>query len=153
MSERKRYVATINVPGYSPMADEPAVFDTAHEAWSWLAGEREHDEDHASDGDTGYSDTHTSLVQLGDAIESQPGSVWGDTPGYDGNHDLGLAYSVQELAHATYPHEPGRLHDCAACEAYCWCVDSSHMELCVHCGGVDTGERSCDGEACGSTSH
>jgi hypothetical protein len=31
--------------------------------------------------------------------------------------------------HARYPHEPGTLYDCPACEARCYCTDDS----CVHC--------------------
>lgn len=34
-----RYVATINVPGYLPMDDDPPVFDSAREAWQYLVGE------------------------------------------------------------------------------------------------------------------
>jgi hypothetical protein len=101
-----RYVATINVPGYLPMDDEPPVFDTAAEAWSYLASERERDEDDFAD-DSEYSDTVTYLrysagneVQYGSPHEDYPlnpdgtGTIYGDTPGYDGSHDLGLAYSV-----------------------------------------------------------
>lgn len=29
------------------------------------------------------------------------------------------------LAHANYPHEPGRLYDCPACDRRCWC-DAAH---------------------------
>jgi hypothetical protein len=31
--------------------------------------------------------------------------------------------------HAAYPHEPGTLYDCLACEQRCYCTDDS----CVHC--------------------
>lgn len=83
------YVATVNIPGYLPMDEEPAVFDTAHEAWEYLALERaaSTDEDWDSDGDT--------VQALYDAARTNAeGTVYGPTPGYDGNHDLGLAYSV-----------------------------------------------------------
>ncbi len=33
--------------------------------------------------------------------------------------------------HSDYPHEPGTLHDCAACEAECFCDPGS--TACVHC--------------------
>lgn len=99
------FVATINVPGYSPMDDDPPVFDTAQDAWAYLRDERERGEDDTEGGD--YSDTHHSLDQcsgnLGSAriawwahlgtMDGQ-GTVHGPTPGYDGDHDLGLAYSV-----------------------------------------------------------
>jgi len=39
------FVATVHVPGYMPMDDDPPVFDTASEAWAYLATERERDED------------------------------------------------------------------------------------------------------------
>ena len=107
-----KYVATINTPGYLPMDDEPPVFDTAAEAWEYLAQEREHAEDSADypDSDPGqfeYSDTLAALRRIaggehvhGDPREDTPtesdgtGTVYGSTPGYDGDHDLGLAYSV-----------------------------------------------------------
>lgn len=107
----KKFVATVNVPGYLPMADEPAEFDTAQEAWSYLADERERGEDD-TEGDE-YSDTHKKLSELGEETRWQgrhkdvapwlaenglnadgEGTVYGDTPGYDGDHDLGLAYCV-----------------------------------------------------------
>lgn len=102
------FVATINVPGYLPMDDDPPTFETAHEAWAYLAGEREHAEDDY-EGEA-YSDTRESLAVLGTDAHWQgevaawlsehnlsrdgTGTVYGDTPGYDGDHDLGLAYTV-----------------------------------------------------------
>lgn len=49
------------------------------------------------------------------------------------------AYEVQEStpegpAHADYPHEPGRLYDCPACEAECHCV--MEEEPCVYCASL-----------------
>lgn len=38
------------------------------------------------------------------------------------------------MIHADYPHEPGRLHDCAACEARCHCTGDSSHTPCVYCG-------------------
>lgn len=106
------YVATINVPGYLPMDDDPPVFDMAINAWEWLAEQRESEEDQFEDweGDNGlgeYSSTVATLRYLG-SQDHQPGNphedwptaangtgtVYGSTPGYDGDHDLGLAYSV-----------------------------------------------------------
>jgi hypothetical protein len=90
-----RYVATINIPGYLPMDDDPPVFETPQAAWSYLADERERGEDE-TEGEE-YSDTHRALVALAMAAPGTPGligTVYGDTPGSDSPHDLGLAYSV-----------------------------------------------------------
>jgi hypothetical protein len=98
------YVATINVPGYLPdMTEEPAYFDTAAEAWAWLESERERDESEASDdGLIVASDCLTELRFLAESAQLHSvfapqigeGTIYGDTPGYDGSHDLGLAYCV-----------------------------------------------------------
>lgn len=85
------YLAIINVPGYSPMAEEPAEFETIAEAWEWLAEERRRSED--EDESTGdYSDTVSALGYM--AMSPKCDSVYGPTPGYDGDHDLGLVYTV-----------------------------------------------------------
>lgn len=106
------YVATVNVPGYLPMDDDPPVFDTAKEAWQYLAEERERGEENYPDweGDNGLGEYSSTLGTLryiasgeyehGNLHEDTPtnpdgtGTVYGDTPGYDGSHDLGMAYSV-----------------------------------------------------------
>ena len=100
-----RYVATINTPGYLPMDDDPPVFDCIADAWEYLADERRRaEEDLACDetceeGPTcqwGYthdlSDTYTTLLEQ--AKLATLGTEYGDTPGYHGSHDLGMAYSV-----------------------------------------------------------
>jgi hypothetical protein len=84
------YVATINIPGYLPMADEPTVFETIKAAWEWLIEERnrswnEDDDEQGPD----YDGTMANMDNMVDC-----GSVHGSTPGYEGDHDLGLAYSV-----------------------------------------------------------
>lgn len=109
-----QYVATINTPGYLPQDDDPPVFDHPWEAWAYLAGQREREEDQVEDEGTDYSETHGTLAGLGtDAhwhradpeqdrswLESHglakdgTGTVYGATPGYEGRHDLGVAYSV-----------------------------------------------------------
>lgn len=105
MSEDLRYVATINVPGYLPMDDDPPVFESAVSAWDYLREERERAEDDLADGEE-YSETHAMLANIVEALDSQSdrisslvnddgtGALYGGTPGYDGNHDLGLAYCV-----------------------------------------------------------
>lgn len=97
------YVATINVPGYLPMDDEPPTFETAQAAWEYLADERDRSWDDvfaASDLDTD-DDTLTELRRRASdkwlvCDFERVGTVYGGTPGYDGSHDLGLAYSVTE---------------------------------------------------------
>src|SRR5688572_4657113 len=106
------YVATINVPGYLPMDDDPPVFQVATQAWAWLADERVREEDQFEEwaGDNGlgeYSSTVTTLRYLasddhepGNVHEDTPtaldgtGVVYGATPGHESDHDLGLAYCV-----------------------------------------------------------
>jgi hypothetical protein len=85
------YAAVINVPGHLPRADEPELFDTAAEAWTYLAEERERDTDDDLD------ETVEQLRELARGIHTAregTGSVWARTPGYTGDHDLGLSYSV-----------------------------------------------------------
>jgi hypothetical protein len=96
------YVAIINVPGYLPDSmDEPATFETAREAWDYLASERKRSEDDTyTEGDGGYSGTLRELQSLAQYDANQEdsllaGTVYGPTPGYEGDHDLGLAYSVE----------------------------------------------------------
>jgi len=101
------YVATINTPGYLPEA-EPAEFDTAAEAWEYLAGERRNAEDETEAVAQGYSATYNTLDMLATSLDwstcenagidplSETGTVYGPTPGYEGDHDLGLAYTVTE---------------------------------------------------------
>jgi len=134
-----KYRATINVPGYLPMDDADHEFDSAREAWEWLRDERERDlDDPMNDED----DEDQCLEEIDGFIDHpETGTVYGRTPGYTEEdesgreHDLGLAYSVSEVAlvHADYPHEPGRLYDCGACEAQCHCTgDPGHVQ-CVFC--------------------
>jgi hypothetical protein len=94
------YVATINVPGYMPMDDDPPVFEDPREAWDYLAGERRRGEDDEEEIADGYSETVNVLECLaGGDWENWGtdhigcGSVVGPTPG-GRIYDLGLAYSV-----------------------------------------------------------
>jgi hypothetical protein len=105
-----RYVATINTPGYMPQDDDPPTFDTVHEAWHWLAEERERheDEQEQAEGSSSYSDTALCLEHCATLVvfrcefgkhhfPEHEGSFWGPTPGTDSDHDLGLVYSVTEV--------------------------------------------------------
>jgi hypothetical protein len=40
------------------------------------------------------------------------------------------------LEHASYPHEPGRLYDCPACEAECWCSGRPGETECIFCASL-----------------
>jgi hypothetical protein len=110
-----KFAATINIPGYLPLADETPVFDTAQDAWGYLAEERELAEDYAPvDPDTGhetgeYSGTwgHLKYIASGEHQHGNPNEDWptnadgtgtvygGNMTGPDDEHDLGLAYTVR----------------------------------------------------------
>src|SRR5574341_1473780 len=141
------YVATVNVPGYLPEC-EPMAFDTADEAWDYLADERRRDEDQ-DESASEYSGAVTLLdyIASGDHIHGPPQEDWptnadgtgmmlADTPGSDSPHDLVLAYVVSLVTHVASPdHHPGYLHDCPACEARCHCTPGSAE--CVYGGDHD----------------
>jgi hypothetical protein len=64
-----------------------------------------------------------------------PAGIWGET-----------ADQPNRAGHVDYPHTPGTLYDCPACEADCFCADGFR---CVHCAledeqntgpGVDGGD-------------
>jgi len=90
-----RYIATVSVPGYLPMDDDPPVFGTPGEAWSYLADERRESEDAAMGDYYGIVPVTDTVKALDIAAQgTATGTVYGPTPGYDGDHDLGLAYTV-----------------------------------------------------------
>ena len=90
------YVATVNVSGDLAEGD-PAVFDTASEAWAYLAEERRSDEDDmiedATEALTGGYSIVVSELKNKVTDRDGPGTVYGFTPG-GRLHDLGLVYSV-----------------------------------------------------------
>lgn len=106
------YLATMNVPGYSPMDDEPPVFETPAEAWWYLYHERCRDDFdfpcepcvEATGEDCGEdTETATELAKRARHAASglvcdfeATGTVIGDTPG-GRMYDLGIAYSVTEV--------------------------------------------------------
>src|SRR5687767_11843694 len=109
----RRFEAVINVPGFLPVGD-PMIFDTMTEAWLWLREQRERDlDDPMNDEDDDQDDQALDEIEgLIDAPET--GVVYGRTPGYFGDHDQGLAYSVRE-------------HDCPGME----CPDFWHLHGCL----------------------
>ena len=95
------FVAIINVPGYVSEQLELPEFDTITEAWEYLRDERLRDlEDLMNDEDDYVEDQCADELEGMAYDEPKLGTVYGPTPGYDGDHDLGLAYSVvrQEMA-------------------------------------------------------
>lgn len=125
------YQAIINTPGYLPESDIP-FFDTIKEAWEHLAAERAR----AFEGLDLPEIVIDGLDQL--TAQDQCGVVYLGTPGYDGDHDLGEAYSVVAhecsftrwrapdgtgwlsvcavCGHADYPHTIGDLPGCPGCD-------------------------------------
>lgn len=94
------YLATTSTPGYLPTDDDPPVFDTAAEAWTYLAEERA--EALSALEDTG-PDLRTRALwsaaqdarRRDDDDPASLGSLIADhTPGYEGDHDPGVAYTV-----------------------------------------------------------
>lgn len=139
------YLATINVPGYLPMADEPAWAESVRGAWGYLLGERENSEESAAESEGPWSDTVLTLRALAseDVLPGDPlsdgvtdddlcGVVYGPTPGYDGEHDLGLAYVVARVEHSEYPHPAGYMTNCPGCLARCYC--DGEGAACVYLG-------------------
>ena len=89
------YTATINVPGYLPVNDETPTFETTQEAWQYLVSEVDRSWDDNPDDENGACiEAHTALHNIN---QSQPGYFVASTPGYEGDHDLGLAYSVYQV--------------------------------------------------------
>lgn len=43
---------------------------------------------------------------------------------------------LDEIPHADYPHEPGRLDDCPRCEAECFCTGRPEHTECVFCASL-----------------
>lgn len=61
--------------------------------------------------------TNTEIAALVDLLT--PCGIWGKATN-----------STEPVEHADYPHTPGTLYDCPACEAECFCADGFP---CVHC--------------------
>src|SRR5687768_8204335 len=95
------YVAYINTPGYLPMDDDPPTFDSAIDAWDYLANiRREFDGSAELPGDS-YSDTVLALEANSMRLKADGtpyqfiGTVYGPSVlGENDLHDLGYAYTV-----------------------------------------------------------
>jgi hypothetical protein len=140
------YLAVINVPGYLPVSD-PEWSDSAQGAWGYLLGERMAWEEAAPDDTGEFSGTVLALQYLasedhlpGSPHEDWPtdgdgcGVIYGPTPGYDGYHDLGLAYSVRRIDHLAAPHRAGYMVGCVACASRCYCEGRNDRRECLYLG-------------------
>src|ERR1700739_3352398 len=89
------YMATMNIPGYLPCDDEPPpVFDKPVAAWALPADERRKAEDDTEE--SAYSET-VDMLDAYAAADHGADTVYGDTPGYESTHDLGIAYCVLDI--------------------------------------------------------
>lgn len=144
-----KFVATINTPGYLPEGDEPAVFDTAAAAWDYLADERKRAEDDCpewpSDNVGDYSETRINLAAIAAWLSAgKPGNVhpacinadgtgvmYGLTPGYEGNHDQGKAYSVSLVIDCEHDQTREKV-TCGACgRSWCDRCNPTHGPRCA----------------------
>lgn len=89
------YLATTNVPGYLPTDDDPPVFDSPGAAWEHHMAEVERS--YWGDGLPAPGQQQLDVEAAISAASHAPGTVYAPTPGYDGDHDLGIAYCVVEV--------------------------------------------------------
>lgn len=89
-----QYQAIYNSVGYLSEQDEIPLFDTAAEAWGYLAQERRDHED-GEEVDSGHSIIVQELERRAAISDSPLGVVLGDTPGYTGAHDIPIVYEVR----------------------------------------------------------
>jgi hypothetical protein len=88
------FKAIINVPGYLSNQDELPEFDTCMAAWEYLLAERLRDLDDPMNDEDDQDDDGALDELAGMIYDPKVGTVYGTTPGYDGDYDQGLAYSV-----------------------------------------------------------
>lgn len=88
-----KYLVTENVPGYLPTDDDGALFDTIREAWEYAREELylRACENTGEEPDSGVVNAMASHYN-----NEQIGTVYAPTPGYEGSHDLGVAFTVSE---------------------------------------------------------
>jgi hypothetical protein len=122
------FLAAINVPGYLPTDDDPPVFETAREAWDHLRDEHSmswNDVEVPGGPDgilpepfrTQYQSTDEELAKYASkrwmvCDFERVGTVYGPTPGYEGDHDLGLAYSVTAVPDTEEDPTPSEKREC-----------------------------------------
>jgi hypothetical protein len=147
------YLATINTPGYLPQDDDRHVFTDPREAWAYLISERNRSLNDLDDMGPNYDHTTALMSSCIGGPRGDVATVYGPTPGYDGAHDLGIAYTVSLWAHADYPHHPGYLPQCGPCEYACHCDPATDTTECVHCGLVSSDESVCEYGDCGAVGH
>lgn len=61
--------------------------------------------------------------------------------------DLVDGWPVDQVPHADYPHEPGRLHDCLRCSVECFCTGQPGHTECVFCAILSESSNIVDGAA------
>lgn len=89
------YTAIMNKPGYLPdTADALPVFDTIREAWDYLRGEYIEAVNDADPSDLLDDVVDQFATKWNHEVV---GTIIAPTPGYDGDHDLGMAYSVMGI--------------------------------------------------------
>jgi len=129
------YVAFMNTPGYLPenMDGQIVTYQSAADAWFSLAA----DLDFLVDNWWGCvpapglaESIEASISQAFDTIESMalknmPGVIEVSTPWTRTIADLPLALTVEAVEHVEYPHLPGYLYDCPACEMSCHCAEGT----------------------------
>lgn len=108
------FLATMNTPGYLPWDDDPPTFETAGDAWDYLAQQRREQEDQAEyvredgadvfDTNSYYTDTVQELDAKASA-NAGPDTVYGHTIECDGDGPgcLYIAYNVTEVTDAESP--------------------------------------------------
>lgn len=90
------YVATIYMPGHMQINENVSTFDTSREAWEYLADERDRAIDLTwQEGDKQDDDASAQLLARASAEDWGVGTVHGSIPGYNGDNDPGLTYSVE----------------------------------------------------------
>jgi hypothetical protein len=135
-----RYLATMNTPGYLPWSDDPPpVFGTPTEAWKYLAEEWERAWDAVGPDDPDEESDYDELSAYADS-DHGPDTLILPTPGYDGQHDLGVAYSVFQV-----PRVAGR---CPCCGD-----DVASMDEGFCCDDCDTAGCEPSGDAGGEVAY
>lgn len=91
-SSRIHYAAIQTTPGYLPTEDNPAAFNNTRDAWQYLVSKVDRAWDENPEDENGACiEAHTRMHSQD---QSQTGTIYAPTPGYVGDHDLGVAYSV-----------------------------------------------------------